>query len=185
MSFFVTSAGPGKAPISAGSRAPTPIAQTLAEAAGVTGKTWRAYLSTSEVNAKDRIGAGPWFNAKGEKIADDVASLHSDANAITKETGARRKGQRGQRPRRHAQPARHPDRHHAGRHQGGRPDLRRLDDERCRRGRHARPSRPHGPRRSAPRPNPGTRRTPRAAAAARKRCKGTGGDGLFYCFAAN
>ena len=77
----------------------------LAEAAGSTGKTWRAYLSTSDTDAKDRIGSGPWFNAKGTKIADDVASLHSDANAINKENGLDEKGNtvngRGDQPNRH------------------------------------------------------------------------------------
>src|SRR5690606_29205223 len=75
------------------------------EAAGVTGKTWAAYLSTSTVDARDRIGSGPWFNAKGEKIADDVASLHGDANMISKQTALDEKGMpvngRGDTPNRH------------------------------------------------------------------------------------
>ena len=74
------------------------------------GKTWQAYLSTDTENAKDRIGAGPWYNAKGDKIADDVASLHGDANNITKQTALDETGEVDQRPRRHAQPPRHPDR---------------------------------------------------------------------------
>src|SRR4029450_11985015 len=60
--------------------------QKLAAAVGAGGKTWRAYLSTSGVNARDRIGSGPWHNAKGELIAGDVAELHSDANKISKQT---------------------------------------------------------------------------------------------------
>jgi hypothetical protein len=106
MSFFVTSQGPGKGANLGGLAGADAHCQALAEAAGVTGpKTWRAYLSTNEVNAKDRIGSGPWFNAKGEKIADDVASLHSDANKISKQTALDEKGNvvngRGDEPNRH------------------------------------------------------------------------------------
>jgi hypothetical protein len=104
MSFFITSQGLGSANLGGLAGADTHC-QSLAEAAGATGKTWRAYLSTSTENAKDRIGSGPWFNQKGEKIADDVASLHSDANNITKETALDEKGQvvsgRGDQPNRH------------------------------------------------------------------------------------
>src|SRR5262245_15488085 len=106
MSFFVTSVGPGDGANLAGLEGADAHCQKLAEAAGVTGpKVWRAYLSTDEVNAKDRIGSGPWFNAKGEKIADDVTSLHSDANGITKQTALDEKGNvvngRGDQPNRH------------------------------------------------------------------------------------
>ncbi|EHK56984.1 hypothetical protein [Allomesorhizobium alhagi] len=105
MSFFVTSQGPGNGANLGGLDGADAHCQSLAEAAGSSGKTWRAYLSTSTENAKDRIGSGPWFNAKGEKIADDVASLHSDANAITKETALNEKGEvvsgRGDQPNRH------------------------------------------------------------------------------------
>ncbi|RYE75899.1 MAG: hypothetical protein EOP19_25280, partial [Hyphomicrobiales bacterium] len=69
------------------------------------GQTWRAYLSAEGVNAKDRIGAGPWFNAKGVEIAKDVASLHSDSNGLTKETALTEKGEmvkgRGDEPNQH------------------------------------------------------------------------------------
>ena len=71
----------------------------------MTGKTWAAYLSTDEAAAKDRIGAGPWHNANGDKIADDVASLHSDTNNITKETALTEDGHmvlgRGDKPNQH------------------------------------------------------------------------------------
>ena len=66
--------------ISAALRAPTPIARARDRRRCSADKTWHAYLSTDTENAKDRIGAGPWYNAKGAKIADDVASLHGDAN---------------------------------------------------------------------------------------------------------
>ncbi len=106
MSFFVTSAGPGNGADLGGLEGADAHCQKLAEGAGVTGpKTWRAYLSTNEVSAKDRIGSGPWHNAKGEKIADDVASLHSDANGISKQTALDEKGNivngRGDKPNRH------------------------------------------------------------------------------------
>lgn len=105
MSFFITSANPGKGADFGGLAGADAHCQSLAEAAGVTGKTWRAYLSTSDTDAKDRIGSGPWFNAKGVKVADDVASLHSDANNVNKETGLTEKGEpvpgRGDQPNQH------------------------------------------------------------------------------------
>ena len=71
MSFFVTSENPGKGADLGGLAGADAWCASLAEAAGVTGKTWRAYLSTSTENARDRIGEGPWVNAKGETIADE------------------------------------------------------------------------------------------------------------------
>ena len=84
MSFFVTSAGPGDGAKLGGLEGADKYCQTLAAAAGAGSKTWRAYLSTQAeggkpaVNARDRIGGGPWHNAKGVKIADNVAQLHGD-----------------------------------------------------------------------------------------------------------
>ncbi|BCH25848.1 hypothetical protein [Mesorhizobium sp. L-8-3] len=105
MSFFITSQGPGNGANLGGLAGADAHCQSLAQAAGSSGKTWRAYLSTSDANARDRIGSGPWYNAKGEKIAGDVASLHSDSNGITKQTGLDEKGQvvngRGDQPNRH------------------------------------------------------------------------------------
>ena len=105
MSFFVTSANPGKGGDLGGLAGADAYCGTLAASAGITGKTWKAYLSTDAENAKDRIGTGPWFNAKGEKIADDVASLHSDKNNITKQTALDEKGNavngRGDKPNQH------------------------------------------------------------------------------------
>lgn len=71
--------------------------QALAAAAGAGNKTWRAYLSTDSVNAHDRVGNGPWQNAKGVVIAADLAELHSPANRISKAIGLDEKGQPGQR----------------------------------------------------------------------------------------
>jgi hypothetical protein len=104
MSFFVTSQNPGQGAALGGLAGADAHCASLAEAAGVTGQTWRAYLSTSSENARDRIGSGPWFNAKGEKIADDVASLHGENN-ISKATALDESGNvvngRGDQPNRH------------------------------------------------------------------------------------
>jgi hypothetical protein len=104
MSFFVTSAGSGKGADLGGIAGADRICQTLATAAGST-KTWHAYLSAAAangqpaVNARDRIGAGPWFNAKGARIAQNVADLHGDTlemarrgNNINKTTALTEKG---------------------------------------------------------------------------------------------
>src|SRR5262245_28482011 len=86
MSFFVTSAGSGNGANLGGLAGADKICQTLAGAAGGGSKTWHAYLSAKAgngqpaVNAKDRIGNGPWYNVKGVMIAKSVADLHSDAN---------------------------------------------------------------------------------------------------------
>ena len=105
MSFFITSEGPGNGADLGGLEGADRQCMILAEAAGVTGKTWRAYLSTSTVDARDRIGNGPWFNANGVMIAESLAALHSDANAINKETGLSERGEqingRGDSPNRH------------------------------------------------------------------------------------
>jgi hypothetical protein len=86
MSFFVTSQGPGDGANLGGLEGADAHCQKLADAVGAAGKTWRAYLSTGSVNARDRIGSGPWYNAKGELIASNVAELHSDANKVNKQT---------------------------------------------------------------------------------------------------
>ncbi len=110
MSFFVTSAGSGKGADLGGLDGADRHCQTLANAAGAAGKTWRAYLSTQAVgtskavNAKDRIGPGPWQNAKGVVIAKDVAELHN-TNNLNKQTALTEKGElvngRGDTPNTH------------------------------------------------------------------------------------
>jgi hypothetical protein len=109
-SFFVTSVGIGNGANLGGLAGADNHCQTLAQAAGAGGKTWRAYLSTQAVdgkageNARDRIGKGPWQNAKGVVIAKDVAELHG-ANNLTKQTALTEKGDvnngRGDTPNRH------------------------------------------------------------------------------------
>ena len=94
MTFFITSAGSGKGGDLGGLAGADNICQTLAQAAGAGGTSWHAYLSTQgsgAVNARDRIGRGPWQNAKGVVIAKDVAELHGKNN-ITKETALTEKG---------------------------------------------------------------------------------------------
>src|SRR5215510_4246681 len=84
-SFFVTSVGLGKGGDLGGLEGADRHCQSLAQAIGAGSKTWRAYLSTQGsggVNAKDRIGNGPWFNAKGVQVAANLADLHSDKNKI-------------------------------------------------------------------------------------------------------
>lgn len=83
MSFFLTSTGSGNGGNLGGLQGADAICEARAEAAGHGDLTWRAYLSTqgnNAVNAKDRIGPGPWFNANGAQIAADVAQLHSALN---------------------------------------------------------------------------------------------------------
>jgi hypothetical protein len=98
MSFFLTSNGIGNGGNLGGLAGADNHCQTLAQAAGAGGKTWRAYLSTQAadgqpaVNARDRIGKGPWKNAKGQVIAKDVAELHG-ANGLTKQTALSEKGE--------------------------------------------------------------------------------------------
>ena len=92
MSFFVTSANPGSGGNLGGLSGADAHCQSLAEAVGAGGKTWRAYLSTSSVDARDRIGDGPWHNAAGELIASNVDELHGDNN-LTAETALNEKGE--------------------------------------------------------------------------------------------
>src|SRR5215831_7202173 len=88
MSFFVTSVGPGKGADLGGLAGADQHCQQLATSAGAGAKTWHAYLSTQgngAVNARDRIGKGPWVNAKGVTVAKDVAELHG-TNNLTKQS---------------------------------------------------------------------------------------------------
>jgi hypothetical protein len=110
-SFFLTSAGPGKGADLGGIEGADKHCQSLAQATGAGTSTWHAYLSTQAadgkpaVNAKDRIGKGPWQNVKGVVIAKDVADLHSAGNNLTKQTALSEKGDvingRGDTPNRH------------------------------------------------------------------------------------
>lgn len=111
MSYFLTSKGPGDGANLGGLAGADAHCQKLAESAGAGGKTWRAYLSTSGadggevVNARDRIGDGPWVNANGVQVASNVDDLHSDNNKLSKENSISEKGEvingRGDSPNRH------------------------------------------------------------------------------------
>jgi len=111
MSFFITSHGPGDGANLGGLAGADKHCQGLAAAAGAGNRTWRAYLSTtasdgkSAVNARDRIGSGPWYNAKGVRVAENVADLHGDKNNLGKQTSLTEKGEvvngRGDSPNRH------------------------------------------------------------------------------------
>ncbi len=111
MSFFITSAGPGNGADLGGLAGADRHCQQLAQAAAVGDRTWHAYLSASAtdgqpaVNARDRIGAGPWYNAKGVRVAENVADLHSDNNKLSKENSLTEKGEmvngRGDTPNTH------------------------------------------------------------------------------------
>jgi hypothetical protein len=184
MSFFVTSVGSGKGADLGGLKGADAHCASLAEAAGVTGKTWAAYLSTSDTDARDRIGKGPWVNAKGVKIADDVASLHSDANGITKQTALNEKGEvvngHGDKPNRHDMLT------------GSKPDGTKIADQTCgdwtmsgaegaaMMGHHDRT----GLDESAAAKSWNSSHASRGGCS-QEALKGTGGDGLFYCFAIN
>ncbi|HEV2157134.1 lectin [Bradyrhizobium sp.] len=195
MTFFVTSSGPGKGADLGGLEGADAQCQKLAQAGGAGAKTWRAYLSTQAadgkpaVNAKDRIGKGPWQNAKGAVIAKDVADLHGAANNLTKQTALNEKGEvingRGDTPNRHdiltgSQPdgsafAAGDDKtckNWTSSTQGaavvGHADRQGLrDDEPSKSWNSSHPSR--GP----------------DGGCSQADLKSTGGDGLLYCFAAN
>ena len=108
MSFFLTSKGPGDGANLGGLAGADAHCQSLAESAGAGDRTWRAYLSTTGdggVDARDRIGTGPWHNANGMQVAADVADLHSDDNRLSKENSISEMGKqingRGDSPNRH------------------------------------------------------------------------------------
>jgi hypothetical protein len=110
MSFFITSVGSGNGAALGGLAGADAHCNALAKAAGST-KTWRAYLSAKgangqpAVNARDRIGKGPWYNAKGVMVAKDVEDLHADTNKLSKENSLSEKGEvlngRGDNPNQH------------------------------------------------------------------------------------
>jgi hypothetical protein len=192
MGFFVTSAGPGKGGDLGGLAGADAHCQSLATAAGLGRRPWRAYLSadatptTPAVNARDRIGSGPWYNAQGVLVASDLAQLHGENN-ITKATALTEKGAvvngRGDTPNTHDMlTGSTPE----GRAIGGAQDLTcgnwsRNDDNNVKAmtGHHDRTG-------TSPPPTDKSWNSshPSAGCAAETLPK-TGGAGLFYCFAAN
>lgn len=95
MSFFITSVGSGNGADLGGLEGADQHCQMLAEEAGAGDKTWHSYLSTTDpmVNARDRIGEGPWYNANGVMVAEDVDDLHSDENNLSKENSIDENGE--------------------------------------------------------------------------------------------
>jgi hypothetical protein len=195
MSFFVTSAGPGKGADLGGLEGADRHCLLLAQAAGAGNRTWRAYLSTQAagggqaINARDRIGRGPWQNAKGDVIAQSVDDLHSAGNKISKQTALSEKGEmvngRGDTPNRHDILT------------GSQADGRAFpagEDRTCRNwtssaqgaamvGHHDRLGlRDDEPSKSwnASHPSRGS-----DGGCSQADLRSTGGDGLFYCFVAN
>jgi hypothetical protein len=191
MSFFITSEGSGNGGNLGGLAGADATCQRLAQAAG-SSKTWRAYLSTQgsgAVNAKDRIGAGPWQNAKGDVIATSVADLHSGNNKISKTTALTEKGTpvngRGDTPNMHdiltgsqadgTAFAAGDDRtcanwtsSAAGAAMVGHHDRMGLNDE------------PPAKSWNTSHPSRGE-----GGGCSQQALRGTGGNGLFYCFATN
>ena len=183
MSFFLTSAGPGDGANLGGLDGADAHCQALAAAAGAGSRTWRAYLSTDSVNARDRVGDGPWHNAHGTLIANDVEDLHSDNANITKQTAVDENGNvisgSGDSPNRH-------DILTGTRSEGTRFDdgedhtcsnWTSGDDGSAHVGHHDRLARgqPGSPWNDA-HPSRGC---------SQENLQSTGGDGLFYCFAAD
>ena len=192
--FFLTGTGIGNGGNLGGLAGADNYCQTLAQASGAGAKTWRAYLSTQAAdgkpaeNARDRIGKGPWQNAKGVVVAKDVTELHG-ANNLTKQTALSEKGDvingRGDTPNRHdVLTGSQPDgtafasaddrtcRNWTSSTQGaamvGHSDRIGLrDDDASKSWNSSHPSR--GP----------------DGGCSQNDLKSTGGDGLFYCFAAN
>ena len=109
LGFFITSVGSGDGANLGGIAGADAHCQKLASAVGAGNRTWRAYLSGTEngktVSARDRIGPGPWYNAKGVLIASNVAELHSEAAKTGKENSLTEKGDmvngRGDKPNTH------------------------------------------------------------------------------------
>jgi len=193
MTFFVTSAGSGKGADLGGLEGADRHCQTLAEAAGIRGKMWRAYLSTqaaggaTAANAKDRIGRGPWQNAKGVVVAKDVADLHGPSNNLTKQTAVTEKGEmvkgRGDQPNQHdILTGSQPD----GTTFAGNQDMtcgnwtKSGTEGAAMTGHHDRT----GTDDSAPAKSWNSSHATRGGCS-QDALRGTGGAGLFYCFAAN
>ncbi len=190
VTFFVTSAGSGKGADLGGLAGADRLCQTLASAVGAGGRSWRAYLSTqasggaAAVNARDRIGAGPWQNAKGVVIAGSVDELHGNNN-LTKQTALNEKGEvvngRGDTPNRHdILTGSTPD----GRAPAGDQDMTcgnwtKSGEGAAILGHHDR----MGLRDDAPSKSWNSSHPSRGCS--QDALKSTGGDGLLYCFAAN
>lgn len=195
MTFFVTSSGIGKGADLGGLDGADAQCQKLAQASGGGDKVWRAYLSTQAadgkpaVNARERIGKGPWQNAKGTVIAKDVADLHGAANNLTKQTALSEKGEVingiGDTPNRHDILT------------GSQPDGTAFaagDDKTCKNWTSSTQGAAmvghvdrHGQRDDEPSKSWNSSHLSRGpdGGCSQTDLRSTGGDGLLYCFAAN
>lgn len=180
MSFFVTSQGPGRGGDLGGLAGADAHCAKLAAAAGAGDKTWHAYLSTDTVDARSRIGNGPWYDAKGVMIASSVADLHGAGNKLDKQSALSESGAvingRGDTPNRHDILT------------GSNPDGTRVAGKNCAGwtssdagtaivGHHDR----MGLRDDAPSKSWNSSHETRGCS--QEAFKATGGDGLLYCFA--
>ena len=189
MTFFITSTGSGKGADYGGLAGADKHCQMLATAAGAGNHTWRAYLSTQgsdAVNARDRIGKGPWRNAKGVVIAHDLEELHG-ANNLTKETALTEMGEvvngRGDTPNMHDMLT------------GSQPDgtaFAGAEDRTCgnwtKGGAEGAAMLGHHDRRGLSDDPPAkswNSSHPSRGGCSQEALRGTGGAGLFYCFAAD
>jgi hypothetical protein len=184
MSFFVTSVGPGKGANLGGLAGADAHCQMLAQAKGAGNRTWRAYLSTTAakgapaVNANDRIGKGPWYNAKGAMIAQNVAELHSkEAKGVTEENIMTEAGGRA-------------SRHDAltGSQLDGSAFPPGGDDRTCANWTSSGEGRPwvgHTDLKAKGIPPSPWNSAHASAGCSPPALQSTGGDGLFYCFAAD
>jgi hypothetical protein len=193
MTVFVTSVGSGQGADLGGLAGADRHCQELAQAVDAGDRTWRAYLSTQgqdgepAVNARDRIGRGPWRNAQGVVIARDLDELHGDAGNLTKETALTEKGAivngRGDSPNRHDILT------------GSQPDgtaFAGTEDRTCgnwtRSGAEGAAMVGHHDRRGLRDDAPSrswNASHPSRGGCSQEALRGTGGDGLFYCFAAD
>ena len=189
MTFFVTSVGSGQGGNLGGLEGADAHCQRLAEAVGRGNATWRAYLSQApggglpQIDARDRIGTGPWHNANGDLIAQNVADLHEDRNNIRKYTALNERGEevegRGDEPNRHDMLTGSDS---MGRVFDGNPAVSTCnnwtsssDEHTARLGHHDRLGGANASWNSV--------HTSRGCS--QQALIGTGGDGLFYCFATN
>ncbi len=195
MTFFITSVGPGNGADLGGLEGADRHCQSLAAAAGAGDRTWRAYLSTQGsalndpkvVHARDRIGSGPWHNAKGVRIARNVEDLHSARNNVNKETALDEKGQmvngRTEKPNKHdILTGSRPD----GTAFAGGPSLDMTCGNWTRSGAEGSAMVGHHDR-AGPIDHPWATSWNSghpSIGCSQKALQATGGDGLFYCFAA-
>ena len=178
-SFFITSTNPGGGAGLGGLEGADAHCSALAEAAGITGKSWAAYLSSSAEDARDRIGTGPWTNAAGVVVAESLEELHGDAPNLNKETALSETGEiingRGDDPNRHdILTGSNLDGTLAGEACG---DWTSSGEGSAMVGHHDRTGGGENPTSwNSAHPSRGC---------SLEDLRGTGGDGLFYCFAVN